>query len=108
MTILVLGGRGTTSSHVFALLSAAKDPFLIASRSDDPNTPYVQAKFDWLDASTYANPFEVATNSGLGSITGTYVVAPPILDMVPPMKAFIDFARERGVKRFVLLSASTF
>lgn len=28
--------------------------------------------------------------------------------MVPPMKAFVDFAREKGVKRFVLLSASMF
>lgn len=107
MTILVLGGRGITSSRVSSLLDAAKVPFLIASRSSDPNTPYVQAKFDWLDENTYGNPFETASSNGLGSISGVYIVSPPIMDMVPPMNAFVDFARAKGVKRFVLMSAST-
>jgi festuclavine dehydrogenase len=30
------------------------------------------------------------------------------MDVFPPMKAFIDFARPKGIKRFVLLSASVF
>lgn len=107
MTILVLGGRGTTSSRISPLLSAAKVPFLIASRSSDPDTPYIQATFDWLDEKTYGNPFETASSNGLDSISGVYMVSPPILDVAPPMNAFIDFAREKGVKRFVLMSAST-
>jgi festuclavine dehydrogenase len=30
------------------------------------------------------------------------------MDVSPPMKAFIDFARQKGIKRFVPLSASVF
>lgn len=107
MSILVLGGRGITASRVSSLLSAAKMPFLIASRSSDPDTPYIQAIFDWVDEKTYGNPFETASSNGLDPISAIYMVAPPIMDMVPPMNAFIDYAREKGVKRFVLMSAST-
>ncbi|KAJ6592785.1 hypothetical protein B0H19DRAFT_916884, partial [Mycena capillaripes] len=55
----------------------------------------------WVDASTYQLLFEVDNN-----IDRIYLVAPWVLDPFPPMRAFIDFAIQKGVKRFVLMSAA--
>ncbi|KAK2807527.1 hypothetical protein FQN50_005395 [Emmonsiellopsis sp. PD_5] len=116
MTILLLGGRGKTSTRLAALLSAANIPFLLASRttSSTTNPPHPQAKFDWLDESTWDTPFAVATatqhqnemNSSAAVFSAVYLVAPQVLDMVPLMNRFVDFARGKGVRRFVLLSGS--
>ncbi|KAJ5836789.1 NAD(P)-binding protein [Penicillium robsamsonii] len=101
MTVLVLGGRGKTSSRLSSLLSNSGFPFVQASRSQSEGGPHRQCAFDWLDETTWANPF-----------TAVYMVAPPpppphqLTDMFPPMKAFIDFARTTGVRRIVLLSVS--
>lgn len=59
--------------------------------------------FDWLESTTFDPPFEKSQN-----ITSVLLTAPRVLDVFPPMKAFIDFTRKSGVKRFVLLSASVF
>lgn len=69
--------------------------------------PLDAVEFDWLDESTYANPFS-RTSESSRSITRIYLVAPTsTTDCLPPMKAFIDYARkEHNVKRFVLLSSS--
>jgi festuclavine dehydrogenase len=107
MTILLLG-RGKTAAPLGALLHAAKRPFLVASRTIQPNCPFNQATFDWLDEETYENPFlKASIENGLDPITAVWLVPPPVFDMAPPMIAFIDFARRRGVSRFVLLSGST-
>lgn len=104
MTILVLGGsKGKTSSRLASLLSENNNPFVLASRSVSDSCPYPQAQFDWLDEKTYGKPF-----SKHADISAVYIVAPPVTDMVPPMKAFIDFAfKEKRVRRFVLFSASS-
>jgi festuclavine dehydrogenase len=107
MTILLLGGRGKTSSRIASLLHAANFPFLVASRSVAIDHPHKQARFDWLKEETYENPFSVASANGTGPISTVYLVPPPIFDLAPPMIKFIDFARPKGVRRFVLLSAST-
>ncbi|KAJ6452426.1 hypothetical protein C8R45DRAFT_1112989 [Mycena sanguinolenta] len=44
-----------------------------------------------LDPSTYQLPFEADS-----TIDRIYLIAPPVLDMFPPMKAFIDVAIEKG------------
>lgn len=114
MAILVLGGRGKTSRRLASLLDAANVPFLLASRTISPDVPYNQVQFDWLDPETYDTPFSWASSSSfLGEaeadstpISAVYLVVPPVMDMVPPMTSFIDFARARGVRRFVVLSAS--
>ncbi|OAS99920.1 ergot alkaloid biosynthetic protein A, variant [Blastomyces dermatitidis ER-3] len=120
MTILLLGGRGKTTRRLASILStcAPEVPFLVASRTSSPSSPYKHVKFDWFDESTWAQPFNAVSTSASASavrtefqyssspITGVYIVGPPILDMVPLMKRFIDFARGRGVRRFVLLSSS--
>ncbi|KAJ7443086.1 hypothetical protein B0H11DRAFT_2162971 [Mycena galericulata] len=64
------------------------------------HAPFRGTRFDWLDASTYGILFKVDA-----TIDRIYLIAPRILDMLPPMKAFIDFAIDKGVKRFVLMSA---
>lgn len=103
MTTLVLGGsKGKTSSRLASLLSENNIPFVLASRSVSNSCPYPQIHFDWLDEKTYGEPFKH------GEISAVYIVAPPVTDMFPPMKAFIDFAfKEKRVRRFVLLSASS-
>lgn len=101
-TVLLTGGTGKIASRIAPLLSAHGSDVLIASRSGaSPSLTNCQGvKFAWLDASTYSNPFENA------SISAIFLVAPPIMDCVPPMKSFIDLAIKNGVTRFVLLSAS--
>ncbi len=102
MTVLITGGKGKTASRLARLLKDGNKPFLVASRSGgNPTDGFPSCRFDWLDATTYAIPW-----SKVEEITSVYLVPPLVLDMVPPMKAFIDYCREKGVKRFVLLSAS--
>jgi festuclavine dehydrogenase len=107
MTILVLGGRGKTASRLTSLLAAADIPFVLATSSPSHTSPYTLTHFNWLDEMTYENPFTQDSSGGrLNPISAVYLVAPPIKDIVPPMIKFIDVARSKGVKRFVLLSAS--
>ncbi|KAJ7488509.1 hypothetical protein B0H11DRAFT_1720406, partial [Mycena galericulata] len=83
------------------LLLQAKIPVVLANRSGDVPAPFKGARFDWLDAATYGIPFEVDP-----TIDRIYLIPPPTLGMLPLMKAFIDVAIGKGVKRFVLMSAS--
>lgn len=106
MTILLLGGRGKTTSRIAPLLHAANLPFLVASRSTSPDSPYKQAHFDWLDETTYGNPLKACAEEGMDPISAVWLVPPPIYEMGPPMNKFVDFARSKGVGRFVLLSAT--
>lgn len=100
--ILLTGGTGKISSRITRLLSSNGNTVLVASRSGKcpplPNTTGVE--FDWLAPTTYSNPFTYS------QIDAIFLVAPPIMDCLPPMKTFINLAVEKGVKRFVLLSAS--
>src|SRR5664279_2911220 len=98
-TILLTGGTGKVASRIARLLSTNGNEVLVASRSGtSPGLPGCNGvKFDWLDASTYGRPFEN------NSVSAVFLVAPPIMDCLPPMKAFIDLAVKSGVKRFVLL-----
>jgi len=106
MTILVLGGRGRTAIRLASYLEEAKIPFLLASRSASSSCPYQQSFFDWEDEASHDNPFSQALSKGLGKITVAYIVAPPVLDIIPRVIKFIDFAQAKGVKRFVFVSAS--
>jgi len=101
-TILLTGGTGKISSRIAPLLSSNGNHVLVASRSGKsaslPKTTGV--KFDWLDSTTYSTPFSHS------QIKAIFLIAPPIMDFLPPMKSFIDLAVGKGVRRFVLLSAS--
>ncbi|KAJ7131293.1 ergot alkaloid A [Mycena epipterygia] len=100
MTILLTGGTGKSATPLANLLLQANQSVVLATRSGKVPAPFRGARFDWLDDSTYNIPFEVDP-----TIDRIYLIAPRIFDMFPPMKAFIDFAIEKGVKRFVLMSA---
>lgn len=101
-SILLTGGTGKVARRIAPLFSSNGNTVLIASRSGKcpPLANATGVKFDWFDSTTYTNPF---SHSHINAI---FLVAPPIIDCFPPMKAFIDLAVEKGVKRFVLLSAS--
>lgn len=108
--ILVLGGTGTVGSRIARLLSSSSTPALIASRSGDSPSPSSSARgvpFDWDNRETWPTPFEEAREQG--GIKAVYLVAPPPAThdtMATVMMDFVDFARERGARRFVLQSAS--
>ncbi|KAI9849499.1 MAG: hypothetical protein M1837_004119 [Sclerophora amabilis] len=109
MAILLTGGAGKTSSRVARFLQDAQIPFLVASRKGEAGAPpgMPATKFDWLDSATFENPFQHQFPGG-ERIAAVYLVAPPVPDPVPPMKAFVDFAIEKhGVKRFVLLTGTS-
>ncbi|KAL9624676.1 MAG: hypothetical protein Q9160_001030 [Pyrenula sp. 1 TL-2023] len=105
MTILLTGSSGKTSSRLASLLSQSSHPFLVASRSGSASAPYTSVRFDWLDPATYDGVF-TAPPARHSPITAAYLVAPPVSDPLPSMKAFADFSRDKGIKRFVLLSSS--
>ncbi|KAK4192797.1 hypothetical protein QBC35DRAFT_483411 [Podospora australis] len=111
--ILVLGGTGTVGSRLAKQLTHEGFPVLVASRNgkkspssppsiDDQHATHVT--FDWNDPDTWNNVF-TAAKDGIRSV---YLIAPPgILDGDRVMTEFIDFARDRGARRFVLQSASS-
>lgn len=103
MTILITGSNGKTASHLAQLLSPTVQ-ILIASRNPKPDAPHPTVRFDWLDESTYPLPFShnVATKSPISAI---YLVSPDIPEARANVIKFVKYATERGVKRFVLLSA---
>ena len=102
MTILLTGGNGKTSSRLATLLKQEGFQVLVASRSGAVRDGIKSCRFDWLDESTYSNPFEAASD-----ISALYIVAPRTVDLLTPTKGFVDYALKKGVKRFVLLSASS-
>lgn len=105
MTILITGSKGKTSSRL-ALQLRGRQPILIAGRSGDGLEDIPGVKFDWSDPSTFDSIF-AHPHVQSSPITAVYLV-PPIgtMDVFLPMKPFIDLMQSKGVKRFVLLSAS--
>ncbi|KAK0431297.1 hypothetical protein EV421DRAFT_1854495 [Armillaria borealis] len=102
MTILLTGGTGKTGIRIARLLQDANQPVLLTSRKGVVPEPFKGVKFDWYDPSTFENAFTADPN-----IDRIYLVTPAgSLEALPPMKPFIDLAVQKGVKRFVLLSAS--
>ncbi|KAL2020726.1 hypothetical protein VTK56DRAFT_8026 [Thermocarpiscus australiensis] len=121
-TILVLGGTGTVGSRIarrlMALPSSLAHPFMVGSRSstrsadqrgdnndnnnddDDGGLRHYHVEFDWHRRETWVNPF---VRAAVGAV---YLIAPPTPDADVIMREFVDFARLRGVRRFVLQSAS--
>src|SRR4051812_22722065 len=100
MAILLTGGTGKTAARISGFLQDAKIPFLLASRKAEAAAPsgMPATKFDWLDSSTFENPFHHKFPGG-EAISAIYMVAPEVDDPTTPMNAFVDYAvEERGVK----------
>lgn len=110
-TILILCSTGKTGARLAKLLHAsghhslvlASRKGLIPAEFSGSGSPSVKAvKFDWTDPSSFGNAFALDSN-----IDQVYLVGPDVVNMLPPSKLFIDLAIDRGVKNFVLLSATT-
>ncbi|KAJ5673956.1 hypothetical protein N7462_009395 [Penicillium macrosclerotiorum] len=106
MAILLIGGTGKTARRLARLLQEAQISILIASRraeesgASSPGTDVV--RFDWLDPSTYENPFKNAR------ITAAYIMNPIVENPDISMKAWIDYAiQNHGLRRFVLVAGTT-
>ncbi|KAK1633482.1 family ergot alkaloid biosynthesis protein [Colletotrichum phormii] len=103
--ILILGGTGKVGRQITKLLARTSTPVYQSSRSaastTEPDADNIQAvAFDWENEQTWAAAL------GVGA-TSIFLVAPPVMDMLPPMRSFIDQARiQSRTTRFVLLSGS--
>lgn len=96
-TILVTGGTGTTGRRISAQLAARGLCYRAATRR--PKTEN-DIRFDWADETTWA--------AALDGVARIYLVAPTgVSEPLPVMIPFLELAIRTGVKRFVLLSASS-
>ena len=89
---LVLGGTGKTGRRVVERLASRGVPTRVASRAGDP-------PFDWRDQSTW--------DAVLDGVTVAYISYAPDLAIpgtTDAIRAFVERAVERGVRRLVLLS----
>ncbi|PPQ87278.1 hypothetical protein CVT25_004717 [Psilocybe cyanescens] len=102
MTTLITGGTGRSGLSLAKLLQGANRPVIIASRSGEAPKPFKAVKFDWFDSKTYENALSDS------SIDRVYIVGPPGSADSSVLISFIDLAVSKGVKRFVLLSATVF
>jgi uncharacterized protein YbjT (DUF2867 family) len=90
--ILVLGGTGKTGRRIVDRLQARHWPVRIGSRSASP-------RFDWDDRSTWAPAL-----AGIGAVYLSYfpdLAAPGAPEAIA---AFVDLARNQGIRKLVLLS----
>ena len=101
MTVLVTGGRGQTGLILSRLLKDANQSVLICSRNSTAPSLYKVVKFDWFDEKTFENPFKTDPN-----IDRVYLIVPSVIGQLSTVKPFIDLAISKGVKKFVLLTAS--
>ncbi|KAJ4482396.1 hypothetical protein J3R30DRAFT_2165793 [Lentinula aciculospora] len=99
-------GTGKVGVPLSRLFEASKIPALSTSRSGNVPTPLTGVAFDWTDKSTFEDPFSLAEAES-DVIQSIFMTPPKVIDMLDQMRPFIDFAAKiKGVKRFVLLSAS--
>ncbi|KAE9403174.1 agroclavine dehydrogenase [Gymnopus androsaceus JB14] len=99
-------GTGKVGLPLSQLFHASNIPALSTSRSGNVPSPLTGVAFDWNDPSTFDNAFSHAKGAS-DVIQSIFLTPPPSIDMLQATKLFIDFAaKEKGVKRFVLLSSS--
>lgn len=108
MAFLLTGGTAAqTSREIAHSCEAAKIPYLFASRSSSlSSTNPPCARFDWTDPSTYSNCFSYEFSGG-EKLTAVYMIMPRVPELDKHMNAFIDYASNHGIKRFVLMAGTT-
>jgi ergot alkaloid biosynthesis protein len=98
--ILLTGGTGKTGSRLAQRLIEAGRDVRLASRQGSGIEGAEGIRFDWLDDSTH--------QAALQGVRAVYLVAPAgSSDSHAVMAPFIERALSLGVRRFVLLSASS-
>lgn len=133
MTILITGSRGKTSSQLLPILSShpnhnASEPLLLTSRHPEipiPNqTHRPVVKLNYFFPETFSNPFcrdalstqqkqqhdalvkKKDEEDALRDVKAMYLVGiDRVYDASEKIVPFVRLARERGVKRIVVLSA---
>ncbi|WLQ16350.1 ergot alkaloid biosynthesis protein [Hahella aquimaris] len=99
-TVLLTGGTGKTGRRIASRLASADIRVRLVARSLTVVESCDSVLFDWSDAST----FEAA----LSQVDAVYLLAPSnVSEPLEAMRPFIDLAIKNGVRRFVLLSASS-
>ncbi|MGI0119951.1 ergot alkaloid biosynthesis protein [Zooshikella sp. RANM57] len=99
-TVLITGGTGKTGRSIASKLSTANVNVRVASRSGGSVVNCESTRFDWKIPSTF--------DSALKDVSAIYLVAPTnVTEQLTAMQPLIDCAIEKGVSRFVLLSASS-
>ncbi|WP_313803232.1 ergot alkaloid biosynthesis protein [Sphingobium sp.] len=99
-TILVTGGTGKTGGRLVRRLIEERKGVRVASRSGAAPEGADGVAYDWSDGS--------ADEKVLEGVDRIYLVAPVgVADVHTPMVRLIDKALGQGVRRFVLLSASS-
>ncbi|GDY25427.1 ergot alkaloid biosynthesis protein [Agarivorans sp. Toyoura001] len=99
-TVLITGGTGKTGKRIAEKLTLQGVSVRVASRSALPINDYESIRFIWGDETTY--------DAALKDVKAIYLLAPAnVAEPLDVMKPFIDYAVKKGVKRFVLLSASS-
>jgi uncharacterized protein YbjT (DUF2867 family) len=89
---LVTGGTGKTGRRVAERLAALDLPVRVGSRSGAPS-------FDWEDEAGWGPALD-----NVGAVYLTYYPDLAVPGAVETVRAFVDLARRRGVRRLVLLS----
>ncbi|TDZ28865.1 Festuclavine synthase II [Colletotrichum spinosum] len=102
--VLIIGGTGKVGRHLTKLFASTDIPAYQSSRAGasttEPNADNIKPiAFDWFDDKTWIPVFDLG-------ITAVYIVGPQAADMLTPTRSFIDQARLKGTKRFVLQSGS--
>jgi festuclavine dehydrogenase len=102
MVILITGGGSQIGTRLAHLLKDAGREVVFTSRSGR-NIPegFESTKLDWYDPTTFQTPFQGRT------IEIVYLLPPfAVVESYEAVIPFIDLAVEKGVKGFLLLSAT--
>lgn len=98
--ILITGGTGKTGGRIVQRLRELGHPVRIANRSGKGPEGVETVSLDWTSPEDHARVLQ--------GVDRVYLMAPGgESNPYPPMAAFIDRALGAGVRRFVLLSASS-
>ncbi|KAJ2914829.1 hypothetical protein MD484_g5577, partial [Candolleomyces efflorescens] len=107
MSTLITGGTSQIGLAIAKRLKSAGKEVIFGARTPSKvPAEYKSVLLDWNDPSTFENPFN---GTEYNQIDTVYILPPPfIVDVLEVVQPFVDLAIERGVKRFVLLSATVF
>lgn len=115
MTTLIIGSTGNAGSGVANALFKLHRPILLASRSGliharfPPSSPLVASvQFDWTKPSAWESAFSASIlQPSLPPVDRVFFIIPSgVVDPVKTAEEFVDLAADRGVKKFVFLSAA--
>ncbi|KAJ2928703.1 hypothetical protein H1R20_g8361, partial [Candolleomyces eurysporus] len=103
MTTFITGGASQIGLGLARRLQEADRSVLFGSRAGRGTDGFAWVPFDWDDASTFENAFK---RQDIKPVESVYILPAVAIDPLPKVAPFIDLAIEKGVKRFVVISAS--